>query len=66
MDSSNLMVQSQFRVCSSVLLRRKKKMAYRNVFPPTDNYRINIVSNFLVSAGIYQLHANWKFLTILT
>lgn len=55
MDSSNLMVQSQFRVYSSVLLRKKKKkLACRNVFPQTDNYKINIVSNSLTLADIYQ------------
>lgn len=56
MDSSNLMVQSQFRVYSSVLLRnkKKKKLAYRNMFPQADNNKINIVSDVLIVAGIYQ------------
>ena len=44
------------RVCSSVLLRnkKKKKLAYRNIFPQADNYKINIVSYVLIVAGIYQ------------
>lgn len=53
MDSSNLMAQSQFRVYSSVLLRGEK-LAYRDIFPPTDNYRVNIVSNALLLADVYQ------------
>lgn len=33
---------------------KKKKLAYRNIFPQADNYKINIVSDVLIVAGIYQ------------
>lgn len=50
------MVQSQLvcthQYCSGI--KKKKKLAYRNIFPQADNYKINIVSYVLIVAGIYQ------------
>lgn len=37
--------------CSGI---KKKKLAYRNIFPQADNYKINIVPDVLIVAGIYQ------------
>lgn len=41
-------------VLISTAEEKKKKLACRNVFPQTDNYKINIVSNSLTLADIYQ------------
>ena len=33
---------------------QEKKLTYRSIFPQTDNYNVNIVSNVRLLADIYQ------------